>query len=147
MPRRNLAWLVGIASVTSFILLVTQVISWAQERGERRDRRYERVRLLIDVLAEVDSKYVNELDEDRKRKLVEDMITGGLTPLDPHSAYINPREYKQFVKQTQAKFGGVGIQIGADRQSGALQVISPMVGTPAYEAGVLPGDIITKIDG
>src|SRR5262249_42753839 len=50
-------------------------------------------------------------------------------------------------KQSKGKFGGVGIQIGTDRQSGNIAVISPMVGTPAYEAGVLAGDLIVKIDG
>src|SRR5262249_19594443 len=67
--------------------------------------------------------------------------------LDTHSSYINPKEYKQFSKHSKGKFGGIGIQITADRQTGQLQVISPMVGTPAYEAGVLAGDLIVKIDG
>jgi carboxyl-terminal processing protease len=76
------------------------------------------------------------------------MINGGLERLDPHSQYINPHDYKQFDKQSEGKFGGVGIQVGFDRQNrGQLTVISPMVGTPAYEAGVLAGDVILKIDG
>ncbi len=151
MPRRNLAWLVGIAAIVTVMLTATQLISWAQdkaqEKKEHADRRYERVRLLIDVLEEVDSKYVKDLDEDHKRRLVEDMINGGLERLDPHSAYINPKEYKQFKKTSQGKFGGVGIQIATDRQTGQIAVISPMVGTPAYDAGVMAGDLIMKIDG
>lgn len=147
MSRQNLALLMGVVGLVTFGLAGTHLVSWAQERKERSDQRYARVRLMIDVLEEVDSKYVNDLSEERKRKLVEDMINGGLERLDPHSSYINPKEYKQFRKQSDGKFGGVGIQITTDRQTGALQVISPMVGTPAYEAGVLPGDLITKIDG
>src|SRR6202040_1347959 len=83
---------------------------------------------------------------DRERKLVEDMINGGLERLDPHSAYINPRDYKQFDKQSEGKFGGVGIQVGFDRQNrGQLTVISPMAGAPAFGSGVLGGQIILKI--
>src|SRR5208282_645405 len=72
---------------------------------------------------------------------------GGLERLDPHSTYMNAKEFKVFNTQSVGKFGGIGIQINTDRNSGQLTVISPMVGTPAYEAGVLAGDVITKIDG
>jgi carboxyl-terminal processing protease len=143
MPRRNLAWLVGIATVAVLGLAVSY--SAPSREG---DRDYELVRLFVDVLHEVRHKYVNDVDPDRERKLVEDMINGGLERLDQHSSYINAREYKQFTKQSKGKFGGVGIQIGYDRQNrGQLAVISPMAGTPAYEAGILAGDLIVKIDG
>jgi carboxyl-terminal processing protease len=128
------------------VLLGLAVCYSAPQRD--RDENYELVKLMVDVLQEVDHKYVQKLDRERKRKLVEDMINGGLDRLDPHSTYINARDYKQFAKQSKGKFGGVGIQIGYDRTSGMqLMVISPMVGTPAYEAGILAGDLITKIDG
>jgi carboxyl-terminal processing protease len=143
MPRWNLAGLLGIASIA---LLGLAVSHSAPQRG--RDKDYELVRLLVDVLDEVDHKYVRPLDEEAKRKLVEDMINGGLERLDPHSSFINPKEYKQFTRSSKGKFGGVGIQITADPQKGGqLVVVSPMVGTPAYEAGVLAGDLILKIDG
>lgn len=143
MPRWNLAWLLGISAVC---LLGLAVCYSAPQRD--RDENYELVKLMVDVLQEVDHKYVQKLDRERKRKLVEDMINGGLERLDPHSAYINAHDYKQFAKTSKGKFGGIGIQIGYDRVSGAqLMVISPMVGTPAYEAGILAGDLIVKIDG
>jgi carboxyl-terminal processing protease len=143
MSRRNLAWLIGIAAVSLFGFAV----SYSAPTRER-DKDYELVHLLVDVLQEVRNKYVVEINADRERKLVEDMITGGLERLDPHSSYINPREYKQFNKTSKGKFGGVGIQVGFDRQNrGQLTVVSPMVGTPAYEGGVLAGDLILKIDG
>src|SRR4051795_280903 len=143
MSRRNLYWLLGIAAVSVFGIAV----SYATPTREK-DRDYELVRLMVDVLHEVRSKYVVEVSPERERKLVEDMINGGLERLDPHSQYINPREYKQFDKQSEGRFGGIGIQVGFDRQNrGQLTVISPMVGTPAYEAGVLAGDLILKIDG
>jgi carboxyl-terminal processing protease len=143
MSRRNLSWLLGIAAVG----LLGIAVGWAAPSREK-DKDYELVRLMVDVLHEVRQRYVVEVSPDRERKLVEDMINGGLERLDPHSQYINPHDYKQFDRQSEGKFGGVGIQVGFDRQNrGLLTVISPMAGTPAYEAGVLAGDVILKIDG
>jgi carboxyl-terminal processing protease len=143
MPRRNLAWLLGILAVAVFGFAVSYS---APQRG--RDENYDMVRLMVDVLDEVDHRYVTPLDHDRKRKLVEDMINGGLDRLDPHSTFINTKEYRQFTKQSEGQFGGIGIQIGYDRAGGQqLTVITPMVGTPAYEAGILANDLIVKIDG
>jgi carboxyl-terminal processing protease len=142
MSRWNLAWLLGICAVAVLGIAITQS---APLRA--KDKDYDLVRLFVDVLDEVEHKYVRELDEDAKRKLVEDMVNGGLERLDPHSQYINPKKFRQFTKDSRGKFGGVGIQVSTDRQSGVLTVISPLVGTPAYEAGVLAGDLILKIDG
>ena len=143
MSRRTLFWLLGIVSISVFGLAVAY-----SAPTREKDKDYELVRLLVDVLHEVRQKYVVDVDPDRERKLVEDMINGGLERLDPHSQYINPREYKQFDKHSEGKFGGVGIQVGFDRQKGGiLSVISPMAGTPAYEAGVIAGDLILAIDG
>ena len=143
MSRRNLFWLLGIAALAVFGLAV----SYSAPTREK-DKDYELVRLMVDVLHEVRHKYVVEVSPERERKLVEDMINGGLERLDPHSQYINPREYKALNAQSEGKFGGIGIQVGFDRQKGGqLSIISPMPGTPAYEAGVLAGDVILKIDG
>jgi len=143
MSRRNLYWLLGIMCVSLLGFAVSQ-----SAPGRDKNENYELVRLFVDVLQEVDQKYVVDLDPERKRKLAEDMINGGLERLDPHSSYINPREYKQFNKQSKGKFGGIGVQVGYDRQNrGQLTVISPMPGTPACEAGILAGDMIIKIDG
>lgn len=143
MPLRNLGWLLGIASVAVFGLAVSH-----SAPSRENDRDYEMVRLVVDVLHEVRHKYVTEVDPQRERKLVEDMINGGLERLDQHSQYINPHDYQQFEKNSKGKFGGIGIQVGYDRQKGGtLSVISPVPGTPAYEGGVLAGDVIVKIDG
>ncbi|MGL4554265.1 MAG: S41 family peptidase, partial [Gemmataceae bacterium] len=133
----------GIASVAVFGLAVSHSAPTTE-----KDHDYELVRLVVDVLHEVRQKYVVDVDPERERRLVEDMINGGLERLDPHSQYINPKEYKAFDKQSEGKFGGIGIHVGYDRNNaGRLTVISPMVGTPAYEAGVLAGDTVVKIDG
>jgi carboxyl-terminal processing protease len=142
MSRWNLGWLLGIPAVA----LLGLTLSYSAPVREK-DKGYELVQLLVDVLDEVDHNYVRELDEEGRRRLVEDMINGGLERLDPHSSFINAKDYRQFSRQSKGKFGGVGIQISTDRQTGQLLVISPMVGTPAYNAGVMAGDLIIKIDG
>jgi carboxyl-terminal processing protease len=141
MPRWNLAWLLGISGV----VLLGYAVSHSAPPQER-DQDYELVSLVVHVLNEVDHKYVKSLDYEAKRKLVEDMVNGGLVRLDPHSSFINAREYKRFTTTSRGKFGGVGIQLVVDRRE-RLMVQSPMAGTPAYEAGVLAGDLIMKING
>jgi carboxyl-terminal processing protease len=143
MSRSNLYWLLGITTVACFGIAV----SYSAPTRES-DRDYELVRLVVDVLHEVRERYVQDVTPERERKLVEDMINGGLERLDPHSAYINAKQYRQFDKQSEGKFGGVGISVGYDPQGrGPITVLSPMVGTPAYEAGIEAGDVIVKIDG
>lgn len=141
MSRWNLAWLIAVPMA----VVLGLTLSWAAPTNER-DKDYKLVRKIVDVLAEVDSHYVRELDDKAREKLVEDMINGGLEKLDRYSTYMNADELKQFESQTEGNFFGVGIQLGTDPKSGLLLVISPMVGTPAYNAGILAGDIIVKID-
>src|SRR5262249_29912140 len=90
---------------------------------------------------------VKPLDQEKMRELVENMVNGGLEKLDPHSGFINADDYKQFQHHTQGKFGGVGIRLGVDPRSGQFVVFSPIAGSPAFDAGVLAGDAILKIDG
>jgi carboxyl-terminal processing protease len=142
MSRWNLSWLIGIPLVV--VLGLTLVYSAPPLR--QKDQNYELVKLIVDVLDEVDQNYVRELSPDDRRKLVEEMINGGLERLDPYSAFLSDREFKQFERKNNGSFGGVGIQVGLDRSTGGLVVTTPLVGTPAYEAGVLAGDLIVKID-
>ena len=143
MPRRTLAWLLGVVALT---LLGAAVLYSAPTK--EKDKDYEMVRLMVDTLHEVRERYVTPIDEERERQLVADMLKGGLERLDPHSTYIDPEEYKAFSRQSKGKFGGIGVHVSADPQTrNQLTVISPMPGTPAYKAGVLAGDVILKIDG
>jgi carboxyl-terminal processing protease len=101
----------------------------------------------VDIMQHVEQNYVHELTPEERRKFIEAAIQGGLQSLDLHSGYINPREFKQFLKSSEGSFGGVGIQITVNRETKRLTVISPIVGTPAYKAGIKPGDEITKVNG
>lgn len=143
MSRQNLAWLLGIVSISVLGFVVSHGAT-----AHDKDLDYEHVRLVVDVLHEVRSRYVYKLTPEQERKLVEDMLNGGLERLNAHNAFINRRDYKQFAQRSKGKFGGVGIHIGYDAYNrGQLTVITPMVGTPAHDAGVLAGDVILKIDG
>lgn len=143
MPRWNLAWLVGLGALTLFGLSLCHTAP----APLAADKRYDNVRLLVDVLEEVQHKYVRELDADKMRELVEDMINSGLEHLDPHSGFISQEEYQQFQQQSRGKFGGIGVKIVLQPGTNQVVVLSPMVGTPAYAAGIQAGDIILKVDG
>ncbi len=154
MPRRNLVWLLGIVGVSLFCWAVAQG-SLAPPRGPLQFVRaiggggndYEQLGLLVDILQLVEQNYVHQLSDKDRRKFIEDAIQGGLQSHDPHSGFMTQREYKSFRRQSDGAFGGVGIQINANRETKRLIVISPVVGTPAYKAGVKPGDEIEKING
>ena len=77
--------------------------------------------------------------------LVETALDAMLVSLDPHSLYLNPEELHQTMVSTSGEFGGLGIEITDDK--GAIKVVSPIEGTPAYRAGIKPGDVISHLDG
>ncbi len=104
--------------------------------------QYELYKLLVDTIDQVERNYVKDID---RRELFEAAIQGVLGKLDPYSAYIGPEELKRFRSSVEAEFGGIGIQIGMG--DGRLKVLSPLVGTPAYRAGIVAGDWIVEIDG
>ena len=142
MSRYNLAWLIAVP-----MAVLTGAILSVAAPAKRADSEYKLVRTVVDVLAEVDQHYVRPLDAKQKEKLVEDMINGGLRELDPHSQYFNAEQLKVFEQLSEGSFGGVGINIGIDPKSRYLLVHYPMPGTPAYNAGIRPGDKILSVDG
>lgn len=142
MSRWNLAWLLAVPAV--FALGLT--LSYGNVLRPR-DQNYQMVRMVVDSLAAVEQHYVEDLDEARMRRLVEDMVHWGLVRLDPNSGYYSPTDYQQFEIQSRGRFTGIGIHITLDGRTGLPQVVSPIVGSPAYRAGVQAGDRILRIDG
>ncbi len=106
------------------------------------DDDYELQRLLIDTIDQVQRNYVREIS---RRRLIEAAIKGILSELDPYSNYIAPDEMDRFRSTVESEFGGIGIQVTV--RDGQLMVASPLVGTPAYRAGIVAGDRIVEIDG
>jgi carboxyl-terminal processing protease len=140
MPLRNLAWLLIVPGV----VLLGLAICYS---APAPDKDYKLVRQVVDVLAEVDANYYRELSDEDRQKFVEAMINGGLHELDPHSEYFNEQRLKEFKTTSEGSFGGVGIVLGIDPVAHLLKVEHPMPGTPAYNAGVVAGDFIVRIDG
>jgi carboxyl-terminal processing protease len=79
--------------------------------------------------------------------LMEAAIGGMLGTLDPYSSYLNPENYRNMQAQTHGEFGGLGIEVTLDKKSGFVKVVAPIDGTPAAEAGLRSGDLITHVDG
>ena len=137
MPRRNVFAVAMIGAISLFC--------WQATQGAKpKDEMLELYGLFVDAVEKVEANYVRPVS---RRELLENALEGMLQNLDQHSSFINTSEWKQFRKQIEGKFGGIGIQVGVDPETGRLRVIAPMVGTPAYEAGVLAGDQIMEIDG
>jgi carboxyl-terminal processing protease len=103
---------------------------------------YEGLETFTNILTIIQNNYVDEVDTEQ---LIEGAINGMLTSLDPHSAYLTPDLYKELQVDTKGRFGGLGIEI--TNRNSVLTVVSPIEDTPAYRAGVQPGDQIVKIDG
>jgi len=102
---------------------------------------YESLEAFSSILSIVRKNYVEEVDT---KKLVSGAINGMLHSLDPHSAYLTPDLYKELQSDTQGRFGGLGIEITV--KDGILTVVSPIEDTPAFRAGIKPGDQIFKIE-
>jgi carboxyl-terminal processing protease len=96
----------------------------------------------MDVFQEVKSSYVESVDDSR---LVEGAIEGMLASLDPHSGYLDARDFEQLRTQTDGEYGGLGLSV--TMEDGAVKVIAPQADTPADRAGIKAGDFITHIDG
>ncbi len=97
--------------------------------------------IFFDVIGLVKSEYVDEVSSS---KLLSGALAGMLRNLDPYSQYLDADAYAELKADTEGKFGGIGIEVGI--RNGFLRVISPLDGSPAEKAGILPGDIIMKIN-
>lgn len=102
---------------------------------------YESLEAFSNILSIVKKNYVDDV---QTKSLVTGAINGMLSSLDPHSAYLTPDLYKDLQSDTQGRFGGLGIEITV--KGGILTVVSPIEDTPAFKAGVKPGDQIFKIE-
>jgi carboxyl-terminal processing protease len=103
---------------------------------------YKQLAIFGDVFERVRANYVEQPSD---KKLIESAINGMLASLDPHSSYMNAEDAADMRTQTKGEFGGLGIEVTMEDE--LVKVITPMFGTPAEKAGVLAGDLISKIDG
>lgn len=101
----------------------------------------DELRQLADVFGLIKSDYVENVED---KKLLTEAISGMVSSLDPHSAYLDKKAFKELREGTQGKFVGLGIEVGIE--DGFVKVISPIEDSPAYRAGLKAGDLITRLD-
>ncbi len=106
------------------------------------DQTYEDMKMLVEVMNLIRDNYVQPIEN---KKLVYGAASGMVRNLDPFSQFLEPDAHKEMKTETEGEFGGLGIRIAVRDQ--ILTVITPLPGTPAYRAGILPGDRIIKING
>ncbi|WP_169544187.1 S41 family peptidase [Sneathiella aquimaris] len=131
----------GIMAI-AVIALSLAIITTPERKVEASSETYRQLNLFGDVFAKIREDYVEEVDD---AKLIEAAINGMLASLDPHSSYLNPKNYQGMKVQTRGKFGGLGIEV--TMENGLVKVVTPIDDTPAAAAGVQAGDYITHLDG
>jgi len=107
-----------------------------------QDKTYEQLKILVDVLNYVQENYVDDPDS---QKLIYGAASGMVRTLDPFSQFMDPEAHGEIKTETEGQFGGLGIRIAI--KDDWLTVMTPLPGTPAYRAGILPNDRLVEIDG
>jgi carboxyl-terminal processing protease len=102
---------------------------------------YRELDVFGEVLERVRADYVDKPDDS---KLIESAIDGMLSALDPHSSYMDAKEFRDMQVQTRGEFGGLGLEVSME--NGVVKVVSPIADTPAARAGLKSGDLITALD-
>ena len=127
----------ALAGITT-ILNTSRLQSATNQNGDI----YKQLNLFGDVLERVRADYVEKPNDGQ---LIESAINGMLNSLDPHSAFLNAKHFRDMQVQTRGEFGGLGIEV--TMENGVVKVVSPIDDTPAHKAGILAGDLITHLDG
>ena len=135
MARFN--WKIGVGVAALALLPASAAVNAAAESDT-----YKQLDTLMDVFQRVRTDYVDKTDD---KKLIEGAINGMLASLDPHSSYLDARDFANMRQTTDGEYGGLGLTVSADE--GAVKVIAPTDDTPAARAGIKSGDYITHIDG
>ena len=133
-----------IISLTVIIVLLSLSIAAILQTRQNVQRRgdLEYLQLFKEVITIVKHSYVEEVDS---KKLMQSAVKGMLASLDPHSEFMAADSFKEMQVHISGSFGGLGIEINI--VDGKLTVVSPIDDTPAFKAGIKPGDHIWKIDG
>ena len=136
MNRERIAWLL------SFVLLAS--VAFLKPTAAQRDSDYRFVRTLVDIQRLVAGNYVEPVTDE---KLEQGAIDGLLGQLDPFTAYVPPARREAFDRMLEGTFRGVGIELDQTTPNGPIVIVTPIDGSPAFKAGVMPGDVIVRVNG
>jgi carboxyl-terminal processing protease len=137
---KNVPWVILL--LAGFVAGSTMVsYARSQPTPTSASELHRQLDLFGEVLQRVRSDYVEKPND---AKLIEGAINGMLSALDPHSGYLNPKQFRALQVQTTGEFAGIGLEV--TMEDGAVKVVAPIEDTPAEKAGIQSGDIITAID-
>jgi carboxyl-terminal processing protease len=142
MKLRNGLMMSGVFLAGLVIGTAATPLQRASGQDAPDDSTYQQLSLFGDIFERVKANYVVDPPSD---KLIYNAVNGMLSGLDPHSSYMNEKQYSDMKVETTGQFGGLGLEV--TQAQGLLKVISPIDDTPASKAGIKPGDIIVSIDG
>ena len=126
--------------ITFVTIILLNILNTAY--SQNIDKLYEKIDLFSEVLEKIQEEYVEEVDQ---AEAMDFAINGVLQSLDPYSAYMNPKIFRNMQTETSGEFGGLGIEV--TMEAGVVKVITPIDDTPASRIGVKAGDYIVRIDG
>jgi carboxyl-terminal processing protease len=144
----------GLFIMTALLASVSFTVPFGYAQAQEEDRTantqskdpdanntYKQLNLFGEVFERVRANYVDPVTD---KDLIEHALNGMLSNLDPHSSYLNEKDFGDMQVQTKGEFGGLGIEVTMD--GGFVKVVSPIDDTPAFKAGIQAGDYITHID-
>ncbi|MCF7877243.1 MAG: S41 family peptidase [Candidatus Omnitrophica bacterium] len=136
MKKKRIIFLIAVLTISIFCY------GAGYSLGEEKETAFENLDIFAEGISTIEKTYV-------EKKPLKDLIYGAmkgmLASLDSYSQFLTPDDYKNLIVETEGKFGGLGIEITI--RDGVLTIISPIEGTPAWEAGIQPEDVIIEIDG
>jgi len=129
-------------TLITLIIFISASSVWQANGQTDRAELYESLRRFNNIVNLVGKRYVQDVDP---ASLIDNALKAMLSSLDPYSVYMDKKAYDRLMVRTKGNYGGLGMLIGM--VEGWVTVISPFEGTPAWKAGLKPGDRVTKIDG
>ncbi|WP_426207645.1 S41 family peptidase [Massilia sp. TWP1-3-3] len=132
--------LIGVGMVAGFAASL-QFSAMAQKGDANAPLPLDELRQLADVYGLIKSDYVEPVED---KKLLSQAISGMVASLDPHSVYLDKKAYREMKESMQGRFVGLGIEVAME--DGYVKIVSPIEDSPAFRAGIKPGDLITRID-
>jgi carboxyl-terminal processing protease len=122
------------------LLLTPQLYADSETSDDQKRIPLEDVQRFSNAINQIKRYYVQPTND---KDLFDNAIRGMLSGLDPHSSYLNEEDFKELQTATNGEFGGLGIEV--TMEDGVVKVVSPIADTPAYKAGIKPGDYIIKL--